>query len=387
MIIGEKSPLVKRNERRITQSALNLLCKRRFHYSVNERLDPKYERGYLKLGQLWHNVMAAHWGAIATAQPEPFVHGLHVHDIISAEPSDLIDAWYESMRIAERGPDQEDAGEQADLVRGMYRTYCEAFPHHRDQQEWRVLAIEHQIEKPIPRPDEELLDRMGDRWRIPQWTVVGTLDLVLQHRIHKHVVVGDHKTTKTDRRKFFPNLALAFQPWDYTALATLEFQCPVRTIFYGASRKKLPTEPHILKRASDGVASGMPSKAYCDSTVERYRGALKRAGVEDWDPYLENLARLHRSEDENGNSFHWRTFATITKAHQDLFWLNVHMRCVELEHEIDWAQNFGACELFSGCAFRPLCAEGDDAISRMLYVQRPEGRWLSSVKGDPTEED
>lgn len=421
-LLNVRSPLTTgKGPREITQSALNTfgLCRRRFHWNVNERLDPLRQTKAINFGHLWHRIMAAHYLRMADLQMATCDDNAGMWFPTSAEKV-LHDAqreaarYYEEARTADVDMDQ--VNEDLDLAGTMYSQFCTVFDPDIDMNTWWIRGVECTLRGRIPTLNG----------KPSAWTMVGTLDLLLQCKKTGRIVVVDHKSTSTDRDRHVPNLDLSFQGQDYVWLASLACGLPVNHVVFQGARRKAPTIPEPLK--STGLLSDADSKVP-DTTLTIFDAAARKC-VEDvlsepppdlgpepsdakeakaWKKKLETATEKYNArrtevmamdicvvyanarralaarEDNNGNSFVWRKEAYIPQDRIDRFRDDVYRKCLDIADERRWNTSLDACNSIGrSCPYIALCVYGDGPMSRMAFKERVN--FLPSLKRDIEEE-
>lgn len=353
--IDRKSPILALEDKELTQSALVSfgLCKRKFHWTVNEKLEPDRQEKPLALGDLIHKLLADMYtraGVKNGTLLNPTV------DLLG--PQGVIEKW---RKTRENTKYSDDDYELIALAISMMMAVESKFG---DGSDMKIIGVEFPISVPV-------------RER-PGWWFRGKLDLLIEDD-QGNLVIIDHKSTTKQRKTHGLDGDLNYQGWDYCAIASRFFQKHVSRFMLQGLRKKIPTEVKALK-------SGLPSaKVTPDTYLARFdldfeKGKFKELAEYDEIDYRPIRQELRNREDRDGNEYVWRKSAHIPMSFIKRFWHDVAEKIDELSEEKRWLPSWGACDMWKRrCAFSPLCVYGDSPTARMGFKTRT-GHYLPSVK-------
>lgn len=414
--------------------------------SYELRLRPWTPAVPLWFGSLWHEIMAAVYQIHAWWETAPYgpnepeltpeevadtILGVLVHeiqptwrplvpDLLDPGPREVIPAGgliadWKRRQFGNLKPDgsmvrvPEEVDGAADLAVGMLRGYLRRWWTH-DRTRYRVLAVEHMMERPILGP------KRFPSWR---WTYRGDTDLALQERATGDVYVGEHKHTSGEPEAMFDELRVSPQGEGYSWLWEGTRGVRPKGILYRVTRKHLPAAPkrnkcpgtvkehgvrmvpapggkkvkdHSACALCKGSDLGPVSEALCDTTADLYRAALETARGEGFEPSDKHHEILADLETKGPRAWYNEKTRWFKPDDPDPF-----RRFVEETHRLTqakarmladgerghWrADNSRACMAFSRpCAFMALCELNasntlerwrEDSTLRDIYRQIPE---------------
>jgi hypothetical protein len=153
-------------------------CPLKHHLAYGRRwTKPPKPGGALDKGSLWHGCMEDHYGVIKKHQDATSKSRIAKsrHAEVLDEAQKLVDSRLYNMKTGEF------LSETHELIAWMYDGYVQ---YYGIDDDWRIVAIEHQIV--LPLPDENGHD---SRYHIKM-----KLDLIIRERWSGHLRVVDHKS-------------------------------------------------------------------------------------------------------------------------------------------------------------------------------------------------
>lgn len=152
--------------REVSYSELDALrqCRLKHYLAWRERWRPEEEALALRIGRLWHEVLAAHYRALkAGMKPPGIAQGIG--------PGLL---WDEQSGAS---------SEEQDLVAWMYSGHVE---HYGIDEDWEVLDVEFRVDDWLPT----------ERGTRSSFRLKGTIDLLVRVRSVGGLFVVDHKSCR-----------------------------------------------------------------------------------------------------------------------------------------------------------------------------------------------
>lgn len=290
-------------------------CLRKWGHAYKERLIPAGDSpAPLRMGGLWHDVMAAWYRSACTMSAD------HLHAAV-------IQPWWERRvdyleRAGRTDPEGlQDAREMAELAHGMATGYVQRYAQE-DVERWEVLHVEAQVARFLLRPDGRPMrdvTHVDGRRTFRRWAFGGAMDLMLRLRSTGHIYIMEHKSSSAhdvveDAHSFVvhPHQVRGYA-WACAQPAALEGNAitepvQVRGCIYSLARKVVPRAPEAVKGDPVDVSRGRGwyevdpetgknvvkrlSIKSIDTTRDAYLQEVQRRGLNP-DAYADQLEKLH----------------------------------------------------------------------------------------------
>lgn len=286
--------------------------------------------------------------------------------------------WQREMETLLQGGEEvgftlEDIDKAVELIESIMVRYEQKY-REVDFSKWKVLGTEVDFRVPFRSAPTDRFPK----GRKANWDLVGRVDLPVLDPLTNTLLIVDHKTTSiASPWEAQAAHATSQQTWAYFWAAT---QAPEQFglkpdeldgigIVYNYIRKKLPSEPKILK-------NGQLSKSSIDTLPEIFRAAMLKTGCtgEAWQDILNRLeARgdrfLHRHEVHLQRYIieEWQRDAAAT--------VSSIRQC---RRTGVWPRNVQRCNVAGmQCEFAPICVDPfggvDDEYRIEMLFDRDEG--------------
>ncbi len=262
----------------------------RFRWNIQSHLrrnlESKKFTAPLWLGTGIHEALAAYYG-----------EGL---DVVEAFSDWAITGKAALKKVRENISEEEIAkiDEQIDLGTGMLTHYKEWAPLHDD---FEVVAVEQLFRipdfvqgEPLEGRGDGIIRRGGRLWIIEHKTAIAII---------------------TER------LLLEEQPGSYQIGMQSRYDEPIVGTFYNFLRKKIPTEPKVLKNGELSVAKNM------DTTASVYEAAIKENDLNP-DDYVEHVEYLRQKEKEK--PYFYREEVVRSNKNLEILWSNMQATAKEM---------------------------------------------------------
>jgi len=284
----------------VTNSELSAFrnCSQKHGFRYRDGLRPVVEAPYFADGRIFHEAAAAAIVAAFSRRDESLEYRMGFAKLAAALAQEhAFNAYLAELQNSDGHPAaidgrEREAHERNKIITGMVERLIDG-----TADDWETLLpvfVEQSYKAPIP-------DKNGGA-RTPTWHA-GAYDVVWYDRERRELILEDHKTTSVGTDSFVAKLdqdpqmtgylwglkwlaktgALVSQDrllgYGWKLQEILDFEelplfggsqgeLRIGRIRYNVVRKKLPTEPHVLKK-------GLVSTARLDTTSEVYEAALQ----------------------------------------------------------------------------------------------------------------
>lgn len=322
---------------KLTQSRRSAFrkCRRLHHIEYDLGIEPVRKADALRCGTLYHKGVEEFWHLV---KKDP-VSDLQLLSHAAAE-----------LMIAAVPNDQVD-----DVVADAYLLVQRYYRLWPDAREYDVVAVEVEHDAPLMNPDTGMTSK--------NWTLHGTVDLLLQDRSTGEVFLVEHKTTSDDvspEAPYWQKLAMDTQLTQYIMLAESLSGKEVSRVIYDVARKPATqllraTPPEKRKYRKDGGL--YDSQRENDETVQEY------------------IVRVAAKMDEEESKYFGRR--VVARTAQQIYdgladaWQDAKM--IREAQNNGWhTRNPEACHQFGTCAYWDHCAMGVDLHTSTLWRKRED---------------
>ena len=247
---------------RLSHSKMNTFnrCPQKYKYRYIERYVPE---GYVRpknmvWGSFMHHLLEQYFKCIK--------RGMNTPVQLVKYPIDTVDKY------CEENPEVDEYGIRMEVMQ-IFRNYV--LEHWQcDTQDWEVVETEMKFDVPIYNPVGEHTGMF----------LTGYIDAIVKEKSTGDLYIMEHKTTANSIELRTQNLVLDDQVSLY-CLAMHQLGYNVKGVIYDVIRKKIPSEPKLLK-------NGKLSTAQIDTTVRVYEKAIWEHGLDarDYEDKLREIA-------------------------------------------------------------------------------------------------
>lgn len=255
------APLLRTSERTTFKR-----CMWQWDRNYNDRIKPRQSSPPLRFGTLIHKALEKRYPVGVRRGPHP---ARTFEKLYAADIEEVERVW--GFRDSD-----EEWGSALEIGVNMMEKFVD---HYGKDEEWRVLGSELTFKVPV-----------RDGGRRPLFYYVGTLDLVVQHRVSGRVRIWDWKTTKSDPTKEAQGLTLneqasAYWTWGVEYLRRRRLLKPKQLqaldgMVFSFMRKAKPDDREqnakgqYLNKRDGSVSKKQPPPMFLRTTV--YRGEEER---------------------------------------------------------------------------------------------------------------
>lgn len=250
--------------------------------------------------------------------------------------------------------------------------------------DYTVLEVEHEFKFPLLNPETEAASR--------SFLEAGKIDVLIQHKATKKIVVVEHKTTSEaidPGSDYWDRLRMDTQCSKYYLAASHMNVGDVGSILYDVLRKPLQRPSTIPDLDPDGykiVKDAVGTRIYTTNgkkpreTGDPDRGWVVQGRPETPDEYRDRLLAVLRSAPDD-----YLAQREIPRLNSDLIeymsdaWSN-SQQILYFRNRGLWARNPQACKIMGTCDFFDLCC-GRASVDGVRYAHRDQANPELTIQG------